>query len=292
VAKKPSAADDRNIEALSDLSNMAKALLRGPNPAGKRVLAKHLAAKLGLNSSSGSDYIRKQLTGGRPFTEQLLRAVIAETGLQETPEIRDRLVQLWKEAYPGRAGPRDAVAHAATFARPLKTLVAHEHHYIGPNGIPLRHKTHQIIEAIQDGVRTYPYICDTDTAVVRVQQGGRVGALTPYSLGFHRFDLLLSKPLRKGQFHVLKYETRFNYPSAPAPEFRRGVRFHLGILEIRVQFDRHQMPQRVWAVDWPDNDPQTKPTRRSIEHLADDGSVQRIEIELSARAVGYRWSWE
>src|SRR5580692_7396302 len=59
-------------------------------------------------------------------------------------------------------------------ARPYRTLSLYEDHYLGPDGLPRRHLSTQVIEATADGLSAYRYMFDTATLTVDVMQGGRL----------------------------------------------------------------------------------------------------------------------
>ena len=53
----------------------------------------------------------------------------------------------------------------------VKTLSLHDHHYLGPDGLPDRHRVIHVIEALVDGVDRVPYRADTNALTVEVGQG-------------------------------------------------------------------------------------------------------------------------
>src|SRR5205085_11269524 len=78
---------------------------------------------------------------------------------------RERLLKLWEGSAHVRvlSGPR-AIREdqAAALGRPqIKTLSLHDHHYLGPDGRPERHRVIHVVEALVDGVDRVPYRADT-----------------------------------------------------------------------------------------------------------------------------------
>ena len=88
---------------------------------------------------------------------------------------RERLLKLWEGSAHVRvlSGPR-AIREdkASVLGRPqVKTLSLHDHHYLGPDGLPQRHRIIHVIEAVVDRVDRVPYRADTNALTIEVGQG-------------------------------------------------------------------------------------------------------------------------
>ena len=88
---------------------------------------------------------------------------------------RDRLLKLWEGSAHVRvlSGPRAIREDQASALGPpqVKTLALHDHHYLGPDGLPQRHRVIHVIEAVVDGVDRLPYRADTNALTIEVGQG-------------------------------------------------------------------------------------------------------------------------
>lgn len=161
-----------------------------------------------------------------------------------------------------------------------RTLAVHEHHYLGPDGLPSRHRTLQVIEALVDGLSHYPYRCDTDALAVEVLQGGSIDdTLHRLPGGFFETEITLADPLPRGQTSTIEYLTTFHYRTAPPAEFRRGASRLVESVDIRVQFHSQKLPRRVWWGRW---------------RSTDGPLTQRIAVSLDSiedTVVGFLWEW-
>jgi len=87
---------------------------------------------------------------------------------------RERLLKLWEGSAHVRvlSGPRAIREDQANALGPpqVKTLALHDHHYLGPDGLPQRHRVIHVIEAVVDGVDRLPYRADTNALTIEVGQ--------------------------------------------------------------------------------------------------------------------------
>jgi hypothetical protein len=173
-----------------------------------------------------------------------------------------------------------------------ETLSLHELHILGPDGLPAEHQTIQVIRSTVDGLDSLPYRFDTDELVVEVVRGGRVGdRLYPVSEHLYAVDILLAKPLAKGQTSLLQYRSTFFYKSAPPPEFRRGVLGSIRDLTMWVTFHRDRLPKRVWLARWDAVD-HAHIIDREIVTLDDELSVHCRFDAVERAVVGFCWEWD
>ena len=208
---------------------------------------------------------------------------------------RERLLKLWEGSAQVRvlSGPR-AIREdkARALGRPqIKTLSLHDHHYLGPDGLPERHRVIHVIEAVVDGVDRVPYRADTNALTIETGQGfsGLAGQVYQPMAGLFVVDMLLAKPLAAGETATLEYSASFHYPAPPPPEFRRIVQTFVENLDIRVEFHPAKLPSNVvWAV-WDGMDGPI--VEREIVTLDSQFAVHRYLRLAEKTAIGFHWDW-
>ncbi len=211
------------------------------------------------------------------------------------PLEREQLLKLWEGSAHVRvlSGPRairDDQAGALGSPR-LRTLSLHDHHYLGPDGLPVRHRVIHVIEALVDGLDRVPCRADTNALTIEVGQGfsGLAGPFYQPITELFVVDMLLAKPLAAGETATLEYSTSFHYPQPPPREFRRVVQYFVENLDIRVEFHPDKLPSEVvWAV-WDGMDGPIV----AREHVALDSqfAVHRYLRLAEKTAVGFHWDW-
>jgi len=208
---------------------------------------------------------------------------------------REQLVKLWEGSVHVRvlSGPR-AIREdkASALGTPrYKTLSLHDHHYLGPDGLPQRHRVIQLIEAIVDGVDRLPCRADTNALTIEAGQGfsGLAGEVYQPVPELFVVDMLLAKPLAVGETATLEYSVSFHYPEPPPPEFRRVVQYFVEGLDIRVEFHPGKLPSNVvWAV-WDGMDgPIVEQEKVSLDSQF---AVHRYLRLAEKTAVGFHWDW-
>jgi hypothetical protein len=208
---------------------------------------------------------------------------------------RGQLLKLWEGAAGVRvlSGPRsirDDTASALGSPR-LRTLTLHDHHYLGPDGLPARHRTIQVIEALVDDLDRIPYRADTNALTIEVGQGfqGLAGPFYHPVAELFVVDMLLAKPLAVGETATLEYTSTFHYPQPPPPEFRRVVHYGVENLDIRVEFHPDRLPSDVvWAV-WDGMDGPI--VDREPVALDSQFAVHRYLRLAEKTAIGFHWDW-
>jgi hypothetical protein len=211
------------------------------------------------------------------------------------PFEREQLMKLWEGSAHVRvlSGPR-AIGEdkASALGRPrARTLSLHDHHYLGPEGLPVRHRVIHVIEALVDGMDRLPYRADTNALSIEVGQGfsGLAGPVYQPITELFVVDMLLAKPLAAGETATLEYSASFHYPAPPPPEFRRVVQYVVENLDIRVEFHPDKLPANVvWAV-W---DGMEGPiVERESVALDSQFAVHRYLRLAEKTAVGFHWDW-
>ena len=173
---------------------------------------------------------------------------------------------------------------------PYRTLSLHEHHYLGPDGQPIRHSTTQVIQAGGEGLAAHRYVFDTDALTVEVLQGGRIDKdVVPAGGGLFGVDIVLTTALHAGQTATLRYDTRFVGGTQLPPEFRRAAYRPVHNVDLRVQFDPQRVPRRVFRTEWPGlTDP---PSYRVAITLDADLAAHQFLPTIQGRVVGFTWEW-
>jgi hypothetical protein len=213
------------------------------------------------------------------------------TGAFEFPDDDALRLQLLLDGSPStRVVIGRATEAGLPAARPYRTLSLYEDHYLGPDGLPARHMTTQVIEATADGLRTYRYMFDTATLTVDVMQGGRLGEPT-YNMGNGIFarDIILMRPLRKGETTTLRYSSAFHYTEAPPREFRRAALRPVLNVNLRLQFHPERLPREVFFTEW--NDLRGQPVRRTPVTCEPDNSVHVFLNSMERAIAGFTWEW-
>jgi len=208
---------------------------------------------------------------------------------------REQLGKLWEGSAHVRvlSGPRAIGDEAAGALGPsrVRTLSLHDHHYLGPDGRPARHRVIHVIEALADGVDRLPYRADTNAVTVETGQGfsGLAGPVYQPLAELFVVDMLLAEPLAAGQTATLEYSTSFHYTEPPPPEFRRIVQRSVENLDIRVEFHPERLPRDVvWAV-WDGMDGPI--VQREHVTLDRQHAVHRYLRLAEKTAVGFHWDW-
>ena len=165
-----------------------------------------------------------------------------------------------------------------------------EHHYVNANQMPYRHRTTQVIEATQDGMSSHRYIFDSTALTVDMLHGGTVtGPTFVVADGLYAVDIVLTRPLARGETTMLEYETWFSYPEPPAPEFRRAGLTRVENIDLFVQFDPTAMPREIYFSTWDELD--GPPVSDSPTAPESDGSVHVFLARLDHAIAGFRWVW-
>jgi hypothetical protein len=172
-----------------------------------------------------------------------------------------------------------------------RTLSLHEWHVIGPDGLPVRHRTVQVLRALRPGLRAFTYRYDSSDAQVTVLRGARAGQPRPDSDGLIAVDLTFPRPLGVGETASLEYETVFAWRSVPTPEVRRAMRQRVERLDMRVEFSPERLPAEVrWAV-WDGFGREARVCAAERIELDEEHAVHRFVDSASGVTVGFEWTW-
>jgi hypothetical protein len=208
---------------------------------------------------------------------------------------REQLLKLWEGSAHVRvlSGPRAIRDDKASMlgSRRTKTLSLHDHHYLGSDGMPVKHRVIHVIEALVDNVDRLPIRADTNAVTVEVGQGfsGLAGSVYQPIAELFVVDSLLAKPLSAGETATLEYCLGFHYAVPPPPEFRRVVQSFVENLDIRVEFHPDKRPAAVEFAVWDGLDGPI--VEREPVALDSQFAVHRYLRLAEKTAVGFHWEW-
>jgi hypothetical protein len=172
-----------------------------------------------------------------------------------------------------------------------ETLAVHELHTLGADGLPAEHQTIQVIRSTVDSLEHFSYRFDTDQLVVEVVRGGHVGDIYRVSDNLFGLDIVLDRPLGKGDTALMHYRMTFLYRTAPPPEFRRGVLGTMRDVTLWVQFHPDKVPARVWQGHWDRLNDATVIEEQLVE-LDGELSAQARYDHVEDSILGFHWEWE
>ena len=270
------------------------------------VLAEHLWSH--PRHAGDADVLPRQLKdsvsralSGRLLSRPQLELFIDAFGISE-PEA-GRLWRLWNGSghvamLSGRRAVSDQIEgdlRAALGPRRHQTLSLHDHIEIGADGLLLRTRTIQVIEAIAPDTDRIPYLYDTNALILDVGHGGQGVSRQLYKIGDGVFatSILLSKVLQVGETSTLEYWTTYQYQQDPDDprlrEWRRAVMHSVENVDIRVQFSAVRLPSRLWWATWNGVDgPVTSQEEVSLDL---EHSAHRYMRSIERTVVGFYWSW-
>lgn len=174
-----------------------------------------------------------------------------------------------------------------------KTILLHEFHYLGSDGMPLRHRTLRNIRALVEGLATYRYSFDTNELTVDRIGGGTPSRPYQRAKNIWAVDIALSRTLSYGEEHSLEFESTFHYEKPAEPCFRRVAHERFENVAIRIQFHSDRLPQNVWWTEWKDyREPHAtvlyrQPLTVDAEHVV----YHRLDV-LNRAVAGFSWSSE
>ena len=176
-----------------------------------------------------------------------------------------------------------------------QTLSLHDHIEIGADGLPVRTRTMQVIEATAPKTDRIPYLYDTNALTLDVGQGCQGVSRQLYKIGDELFatSILLSKVLNVGETSTLEYWTTYQYQDDPDDpglrEHRRAVMHYVENVDMRVQFDATRQPAKLWWATWDGVDGPI--TSQEEVGLDLQHSAHRYMRSIERAVVGFYWSW-
>ena len=171
----------------------------------------------------------------------------------------------------------------------FRTMLLHEFCVVGADGRPREERTIQVIRAVDPGIDRYRVALDADASAIEVVRGGRAGPMTVRDDGQISADIEFGRKLVPGETASFEYRVLFAGGIRRRTAFTRSALRRVNGLELRVQFDPHQLPSAVsWCV-WRGTDGPLR-AEHAVE-LDDDYSAHRYLPRLEASKVGFIWRW-
>jgi len=174
-----------------------------------------------------------------------------------------------------------------------RTVSLHELHVVGPDGLPVRHRTIHVVRALRNGLMSYTYRFDRSEASVRAIRGAQPAppVADPDVPELTAVELRFPRPLAEGETASFEYETLFAWKSVPPPQVRRAARMPVERLELRVEFSPERLPAEVqWGL-WDGFGPGARLRAAEWVALDDEHSAHRFIEELHGYTVGFTWTW-
>jgi len=246
------------------------------------------------------DTVSRALSG-RLLSRSTLSLFIDAFGFSDAEA--DRLWRLWEGSgtISVLSGPRAVTSRteqelrAALGPRRHQTLSLHDHVTVGAEGVPVRMRTLQVIEAIADGLDRVPFLYDTKALTLEVGQGCTelTGDLYQVTEDVFVTFISLARALDAGETTTLEYWATYQYPGDSLDpherEYRRAVMGRLENFDIRVEFHPDKLPAGVWWATWDGLEGgiiQQEPVTLDTQH-----SVHRYLRFIEKTVAGFHWSW-
>jgi hypothetical protein len=270
------------------------------------VLARHLWSY--PRASGDDEVLAHQLKdtvarglSGRLLSRPTLSLFIDAFGISDAEA--DRLWRLWEGSGtisvlsgPKALTPRtEDELRAAIGPRRHQTLSLHDHLTVGANGLPVRNRTLQVIEAVTDGLDQIPFLYDTKAVTLEVGQGcaDLPGDLFQVSEDLYVTYISLARTLAAGETTTLEYWVTHQYPGDPDDpherEYRRAVMGRLENFDMRVEFDPDRLPAGIWWATWDGVDGDV--LEEEPVSLDSQFSVHRYLRFIEKTVAGFRWTW-
>jgi len=185
--------------------------------------------------------------------------------------------------------------HAAIGPRKHQTLSLHDHLTVGADGLPVRLRTLQVIEAVRDGLDRIPFLHDTTAVTLEVGQGctNLSGELFQVSDDLFVTYIFLAGTLAAGETTTLEYWASYQYPGDPDDpherEFRRAFMGRLENFDMRVEFHPDRLPAGIWWATWDGVDGGI--LNEEPVSLDSQFSVHRYLRFIEKTVAGFHWTW-
>ncbi|GAA4536414.1 hypothetical protein [Amycolatopsis samaneae] len=238
------------------------------------------------------DPVSKALRGVS-LSPNLLRTFIAAFNFSVSDADRTRLLYRGEERPSVIVGVLPPPSEVPGYRSPeFDTLKLQEHHWLGPDGLPARHRTEIMIRSRVDGLASYQYRIDTPHARVRAVRGGKPGAMYNAGGGIWAVELMFPRPLLRGEERYIEFWTLLKYDTAPPREMRRGTHERIDHLDIRVEFHPNRLPSRVFWAEWEHYvGPENRVIGREEFRLDNNLVVHRYVDAVERTVVGFYWDW-
>jgi hypothetical protein len=263
-----------------------------------QVLAQYLW-ELGEQPDSKTDLPRalkdpvSKALRGLGLTSRLLERFIAAFGIDQAEAAHLQLLHRGERrpsVIVGNLPPPEQMPEY----RPQKydILKLQEHHWLGADGLPARHRTEILIRSRIDRLTSYQYRFDTPHARVHAKRGGEACDLYEVGSGIWASELTFPHPLQKDEEHYMEFWTLLKYDMAPPRELRRGTHERIEQLDIRVEFNPKHLPSAVWWAEWGHyTGVQNEVIDRDQFEPNEEHAVHRHVGLIERTVVGFYWDW-
>ena len=170
-----------------------------------------------------------------------------------------------------------------------RTISLVERYYVDAGGSLVLRRTHHAIRAVEDGVDVYIFNHEPQASAVEVVHGGRLGNRHRYGGGLTSVEIILDRPLIKGESTVLEYRTRFTPRATQLTEVRRAAFGRAENIDIGVEFDELKVPHNAWWCAWDDHFDGNRVLEAPMEIR--NKSVRKFLPFIEESIVGFRWQW-
>jgi len=246
------------------------------------------------------DTVSRALSG-KLLSRSTLTLFIDAFGISDAEA--DRLWRLWEGSGsisilsgPRAVTPRtEQELHAAIGPRRHQTLSLHDHVSVGAEGLPVRTRTLQVVEAIADGLDQIPFLYDTKALTLEAGQGCTelTGDLYQVSDELFVTYIPLAQALDAGETTTLEYWATYQYPGDPLDpherEYRRAVMGRLENFDIRVEFHPDKLPSGVWWATW--DGVEGRIIQQEAVSLDTQHSAHRYLRFIEKTVAGFHWAW-
>jgi hypothetical protein len=246
------------------------------------------------------DTVSRALSG-KLLSRSTLSLFIDAFGISDAEA--DRLWRLWEGSGsisilsgPRAVTPRtEQELHAAIGPRRHQTLSLHDHVSVGAEGLPVRTRTLQVVEAIADGLDRIPFLYDTKALTLEVGQGCTelTGDLYQVSDELFVTYIPLARVLDAGETTTLEYWATYQYPGDPLDsherEYRRAVMGRMENFDIRVEFHPDKLPSGVWWATW--DGVEGRIIQQEAVSLDTQHSAHRYLRFIEKTVAGFHWAW-
>ena len=170
-----------------------------------------------------------------------------------------------------------------------RTVSLIERYSVDRHGSLAERRTHHTIRAIEDGVDIYIFNHEPQASRIEVVHGGVVGHSYMYGGGLTSVEIILSRPLGKGESTVLEYRTCFDTQLTQLTEVRRAAFARSENVDFAVKFDNSKIPRHVWWCAWDDHFNGNRVVETPI--AIRNETVRKFLPYIEEAVVGFRWDW-
>ena len=171
-----------------------------------------------------------------------------------------------------------------------RTVAVFERHQVDRDGLATGHWTTQAITATTAPMDTYLHVSQRDGVEVSVDHGGQLGRRLPLGQGLAATEILLTRPVPRGETTSLRYRDRYFNRAARASEYRRYADGPAENIDLLVAFDPARRPSLVWWTLWGD-DPDGQIVAEEPTELDAECTAHRFLSSVERAVVGFRWAW-